>query len=254
MALIELNNASLTFRVTEHGPVRMRDWLLEKVTHGRKSRILKVEALKQVDLKLTDGERIGIIGHNGAGKSTLLKVLADIYPLTSGTRRVNGSISSLFDLALGFELDATGWENIAYRSYLQGESRREMRRKMGGIAEFSELGRHLDLPISYYSDGMRVRLAFAIATAIEPDILLLDEAFNAGDQDFRNKAENRIADVMAKARIVIAISHEHEVLERLCDQLIWMEKGRIKAMGPSGEILSQYLAQPRSTLPTSIAA
>src|SRR5262249_42140244 len=126
---------------------------------------------RDVSLRVGEGERLGIIGPNGAGKSTLLKVLAGIYPPTQGRRVVEGQISSLFDLTLGFEADSNGWDNIHYRSYLQGETPRGVRAKLAAIAEFSELGHFLDMPVRYYSAGMMVRLAFAIATAIEPQIL-----------------------------------------------------------------------------------
>src|SRR5207248_8000678 len=137
--------------------------------------ILEVRALHDVTLRAAQGDRVGIIGHNGAGKSTLLKVLAGIYPPTAGRRVVEGRISSLFDINLGFEAEATGWENIAYRSYLQGETPRTVRRKRDAIADFSELGNFLKMPVRYYSAGMMVRLAFSIATAIDPEILLIDE-------------------------------------------------------------------------------
>src|SRR5262249_47572013 len=136
---------------------------------------IEVAALKNLNLEVREGDRLGVIGHNGAGKSTLLKVLAGIYPPSEGTLTVEGQSSSLFDIALGFEQEASGWENIYYRGYLQGETPQTIRSKMEPIAEFSELGDFLKMPVRYYSAGMKVRLAFSIATAIEPEILLVDE-------------------------------------------------------------------------------
>jgi ABC-type polysaccharide/polyol phosphate transport system ATPase subunit len=254
MALVELNNASLTFCVSRSGPVRTRDRIVDRLRQGRNSPIVRVHALRNIDLELHDGDRMGIVGLNGAGKSTLLKVLADIYPLSTGRRRVEGRISSLFDIILGFELDATGWENIAYRGYLQGETRRSIRAKMRSIAQFSELGRYLDIPVRYYSAGMRIRLAFSISTAIEPDILLVDEAFNAGDMAFREKARERLGSVMSNARIVVAVSHEHEVLRNFCERVLWLDQGSVRLIGPADQVLHSYCAACRGQGSGAIAA
>src|SRR5262249_39437454 len=156
----------------------------------------------------------GIIGHNGAGKSTLLKLLAGIYPPSSGTRVVRGRISSLFDITLGFELDASGWENINYRGYLQGESPQSIKAKVGEIAAFAELGEFLDMPVRYYSAGMMIRLAFSIATAIDPEILIVDEVLAVGDLAFQQKATERIRSMMAQAKLMVIVSHD---LDRLKD-------------------------------------
>lgn len=242
MALVELEHLSLVFSVSKYGPVRIRDRIAERFVSPGRSPIMRIDALKDINLRLEDGDRVGIIGRNGAGKSTLLKVLADIYPITKGHRRVDGHISALLDIFLGFEPDATGWENIMYRGYLQGETRRSMRRKIKGIAEFCELGQYLNVPVRYYSDGMKVKLGFAVATAIEPDILLVDEAVNAGDLYFREKATNRVRDVMSKASIVVAVSHDHSLLSELCTRLIWLESGSIRAIGPSSEVVAAYEA------------
>ncbi|MGQ0634174.1 MAG: ABC transporter ATP-binding protein [Planctomycetaceae bacterium] len=254
MATVELERASLTFHVTRRGPVRLRDWAIDWLRRGRHSPVVRVPALREVDLVLRDGDRLGIVGHNGAGKSTLLKVLADIYPLTSGRRTIVGRVSSLFDIILGFELDATGWENVAYRGYLQGESRQSINRKRDEIADFCELGRYLHLPVRYYSDGMRVRLAFSIATAIEPDVLLVDEAFNAGDAAFRRKARHRLGQVMQRASIVVAVSHEHEVLRQMCDSLLWLDQGRVRMIGRPDAVLAQYNRHSHLQRPGAIAA
>src|SRR5436305_1161052 len=161
MARIELDNVSLTFQVRQHSRITFKEFLVRRMFLKSVNPVLKVEALRDLSLGVHEGERLGVIGHNGAGKSTLLKLLAGIYPPTAGRRRVEGQISSLFDIALGFELDANGWENISYRGYLQGETPRTIRDKVPSIAEFSELGHFLDMPVRYYSAGMKVRLAFA---------------------------------------------------------------------------------------------
>src|SRR5947207_8459137 len=151
MARIELNGVSLTFQVRKHGRITLKEFLVRQMFRRSVNPFMKVEALRNVDLTIQAGERVGILGHNGAGKSTLLKLLAGIYPPTKGERQVEGRISSLFDIALGFEQDASGYENIYYRGYLQGETPRSVRSKIQAIAEFSELGDFLNMPVRYYS-------------------------------------------------------------------------------------------------------
>src|SRR5262249_13620667 len=161
MARIELDQVDLTFRLRRHGRITLKEFLVRQMFRRSINPMIEVRALQDVNLRVREGERLGILGHNGAGKSTLLKVLAGIYPPTAGRRSVEGRISSLFDIALGFEPDATGWENISYRGYLQGETPRSIRSKVQAIADFSELGPFLDMPVRYYSAGMMIRLAFS---------------------------------------------------------------------------------------------
>src|SRR5207245_8348131 len=158
MARIELDKVSLTFTVRQRGRITLKEFLVRQMFRRSVNPMIEVRALQDVCLQMRDGERVGIIGHNGAGKSTLLKLLAGIYPPTQGRRIVKGRISSLFDIALGFEGDANGWENIGYRGYLQGETPRSIRAKVQQIADFSELGQFTDQHVGYYSSGMMVRL------------------------------------------------------------------------------------------------
>src|SRR5436190_494242 len=171
MAHIDLDHACLTFRLRERYQITLKEYLLRGMYRRTANPLREVKALQDVSLTCRDGNRLGIIGANGAGKSTLLRLLAGIYWPTQGRRLVQGRISSLFELTLGFEMEASGRQNILYRGYLQGETPRSIRAKMDEIAEFSELGHFLDLPMRCYSAGMLVRLAFSIATAIEPEIL-----------------------------------------------------------------------------------
>jgi ABC-type polysaccharide/polyol phosphate transport system ATPase subunit len=202
--------------------------------------LTQVEALRDVTFEVHEGQRLGVIGHNGAGKSTLLRTLAGIFPPSSGRCVVEGKVSSLFDLALGFEPEATGWENIAFRSYLQGETPRTIRNKIAPIAEFSELGPFLDMPLRFYSAGMKVRLAFAIATAIEPEILLLDEVLAAGDLQFQDKAKARMHELMHKAKLMVLVSHDLPSVVSLCDRVVWMDHGRVRMMGEPKETVYAY--------------
>jgi ABC-type polysaccharide/polyol phosphate transport system ATPase subunit len=202
--------------------------------------IMEVKALQDVSLRVGQGDRLVVIGHNGAGKSTLLRVLAGIYPPTAGTMIVEGRISSLFDIALGFESDANGWENIAYRSYLQGETPYSVRMKRNAIAEFSELGDFLNMPVRYYSAGMLVRLAFSIATAIDPEILLVDEVLSVGDMAFQIKARQRMMDMMAKAHLMVMVSHDLESLTQMCTHAIWLDHGRMVTAGAVDKVIDAY--------------
>ena len=240
MAIIDLDKVGLTFKVREKGRIAFKEFLVRRLFWKSVNPYREVRALQDVTLKMGDGQRIGIIGHNGAGKSTLLKLLAGIYPPTSGKRIVKGRISSLFDIALGFEVDASGWENIAYRSYLQGETPKSLRTKIDPIAEFSELGDFLNMPVRYYSAGMIVRLAFSIATAIEPEILLVDEVLSVGDMAFQEKARQRIHEMIAKAELIVVVSHDLESLAKVCNTAIWMDHGTVRQTGPVQEIIDAY--------------
>jgi ABC-type polysaccharide/polyol phosphate transport system ATPase subunit len=245
MARIELDRVSLTFSVRQYNKLTLKEFLVRQMFRRTLNPTLKVPALQELSLSIKEGDRLGIIGHNGAGKSTLLKVLAGIYPPTSGTRIVEGRISSLFDIALGFELDATGWENIAYRGFLQGETPRTIRTKTQAIADFSELGHFLEMPVRYYSAGMMVRLAFAIATAIDPEILLVDEVLSVGDLAFQDKARQRMRDMMAKARLICLVSHDLTSITKLCQRAIWLDHGRLRDSGDPATVVEAYTQSVR---------
>jgi ABC-type polysaccharide/polyol phosphate transport system ATPase subunit len=239
MARIELDRVGLTLTVRQQKRVPFKEFLVRRAAES----VLEVRALHDVTLQVREGERVGLIGHNGAGKSTLLRVLAGIYPPTAGRCVVEGEVSSIFNIQLGFEPDATGWENICYRGYLQGETPRTIRAKMQPIAEFSELGHFLDMPVRHYSAGMKIRLAFAIATAIEPEILLVDEVLSVGDRAFQEKAGLRMREMIAQARLIVLVSHDLETLANLCDRLVWLDHGRVRQVGPPDEVVDAYLGQ-----------
>jgi lipopolysaccharide transport system ATP-binding protein len=242
MARIELENVNLTFRIRQERGIRLKDFILKGLFLSSRNPIMEVRALQDINLRIEQGERIAFIGHNGAGKSTMLKLLAGIYHPSSGRRIVEGRISSLFDIALGFEQEADGWENIAYRSYLQGETPASVRAKKKEIAEFSELGDFMNMPVRYYSAGMMVRLAFSIATAIEPEILLVDEVLSVGDLAFQHKARERMRQMMAKAHLLIVVSHDLDSLPHICDRAVWLDHGRIRMMGGCSEVINAYRA------------
>ena len=175
MALIQLDDVGLLFHVRRFGRISLKEYLLQGFFRRSKKTTFEVQALEHINLTVDEGDRLGIIGHNGAGKSTLLKLLAGIYPPTAAAAASTGRSARCSTSPWASSTDATGWENIMYRGYLQGETPRSIRAKMQPIAEFSELGDFLNMPVRYYSAGMMVRLAFSIATAIEPEILIVDE-------------------------------------------------------------------------------
>ncbi|MCX7884031.1 MAG: ABC transporter ATP-binding protein [Caloramator sp.] len=201
----------------------------------------KIHALKNINLEIKEGDRIGIIGHNGAGKSSFLKLVAGIYPPTTGNISVNGRIACLFELATGFEMEATGWDNIFLRGLMLGETPKSISKKAKEIAEFSELGEYLNIPVKYYSSGMFVRLAFSISTAIEPEILLLDEVVAAGDAAFLKKAQKRMLELIDNVKILIFVTHDMNSLNKFCNKCIWLDNGEIKMIGKTDEVSQIYI-------------
>jgi ABC-type polysaccharide/polyol phosphate transport system ATPase subunit len=241
MAHIHLDGLSLTFTVRQYARTTLKEFVVRSLLRRRRENaFVTVEALKEVSFQVREGERIGVLGGNGAGKSTLLRVLAGIYPPTGGKMKVQGKISSLFDIGLGFEQEASGWENIAYRGYLQGETPASIKSKLKPIAEFSELGHFLDMPVRYYSSGMKVRLAFSIATAIDPEILLVDEVLGVGDRSFQEKASQRMRDMMNKARLIVFVSHDLGAIQKLCHRAIWLDHGRVRMVGDPADVAEAY--------------
>jgi ABC-type polysaccharide/polyol phosphate transport system ATPase subunit len=199
-----------------------------------------ITALQSISLFIQHGERVGLIGPNGAGKSTLLKVMARIYPQNGGEARVEGHVCPLFEFITGFEMEATGWDNIRTRALLLGMAPKEIERKMDEIARFTNLGEFLDLPVRCYSSGMLLRLAFATSTAVDPEILLLDEVMAAGDAAFIEQARKRMDDLMKRASIVIFATHSLTFLPGFCERTIWLDHGRIMLDGPTVEVVRAY--------------
>lgn len=194
-----------------------------KQAHGKTG----VTALENITLSLKDGDKLAVIGHNGAGKTTLLRVLSTILPPTSGRVRIVGSISALMSIHLGLDPLATGNENIKYRSRFMGHGEQEIEARFQEIADFTELGDYLNLPLKTYSSGMKLRLAFAIATAFQPEVLILDEWLSAGDANFRNKAAERLDSLIQATGVVVIASHNNDLLARVCNRGVVLQHGRI---------------------------
>ena len=206
----------------------------------KKDEIQDVHALKNISLSISAGERVGLLGHNGAGKSTFLKMLAGLYPISSGKRFVEGTVRSLFDLSLGFEPDASGRENILYRGLLLGLSPKFMRQMEEEIVAFADLGEFIDYPIKTYSAGMQVRLAFAISTAVGGDVLLLDEVIGAGDANFMDKAKKRILTLIEQSEILVLASHDFASLNAICERGLVFHRGEIIYDGKITQSVREY--------------
>jgi ABC-2 type transport system ATP-binding protein len=210
-------------------------------TIGRNtSNVLVIEALKDITLSLSTGDRVGLVGHNGAGKSTLLRLLSGIYEPTRGKAIVKGRVAPIFDLGVGMDPEISGYENIIIRGLFLGETRKKMLSKVDEIAEFTELGEYLSMPMRTYSTGMRVRLAMGVVTSIDPEILLLDEGIGAVDAEFLKKAQTRLQGLVERSGILVFASHSTEFLARLCKTAIWIDHGSIKMMGGIEDVVRAY--------------
>jgi ABC-type polysaccharide/polyol phosphate transport system ATPase subunit len=246
MASIELRKVVVSFPVYDQSSRSLKKRIISATTGGRietdstSGKISVVQALDGVTLSFRQGDRIGLVGHNGAGKTTLLRVLAGIYEPTTGIAKIDGHTAPLFDVALGMDPESTGYENIVLRGLYLGLTRKEIDARVDEIAEFTELGDFLSLPIRTYSTGMRTRLAFAVSTSIEPDILLLDEGIGAGDASFLKKAGKRLQEFTEKAAIIVLASHSEALIKRMCDTAVRMESGRVLQVGTTDEVLGEY--------------
>ncbi len=246
MANIKLINATLDLPIYDVQGRSLKKRLTSLRSRGsdaeEKSATVILRAVNSLTLDIHTGDRVGLVGHNGAGKSTLLRILAGIYPPTSGSVIRVGKTVPLLDVSLGMDENSTGWQNVRLRGLLLGMSDSEITQKQEEIGRFSELGDYLNLPIRTYSSGMRVRLGFAISTAVDADILLLDEVMGVGDASFRDKANKRLAELHERSEIVVLALHDNQTIRETCDKVLWLERGAMKMFGPTEEILSAYEA------------
>lgn len=244
MAYVKASEIAVRYPVLNSSARSLKNRLLARTTGGRifgqSAGIVEVQALSDISFTIEPGERVGLIGHNGSGKSTLLRVLAGIYHPSSGSTAVDGRVAALFDTAFGMDPDSTGYENILLRGLYLGLSRAAIARAVEDIARFTELGEFLEIPLRTYSAGMSARLAFAISTAVEADILLLDEGIGAGDAGFVNKAAERIEDFIHRSPIVVMASHDEAFTKRFCTRGIVLQRGQMRYDGPIDAAYNVY--------------
>lgn len=238
--IIRANDISMRYLMTYDRIQSIKEYVVQ-LLRGK----IKYEefwALKNVSFEVERGEVVGIIGHNGAGKSTLLKVISGILKPTGGSLEVHGNVVPMLELGSGFDHDLTGRENIFLNGSILGYSEKYLKEKYEQIVEFSELGKFIDVPIRNYSSGMLMRLAFSIATVVQPEILIVDEILAVGDAAFQEKSKARMLELMSGGTTVLFVSHSLEQIREMCDRVIWLEHGQIKAIGATNDICDAYEA------------
>jgi lipopolysaccharide transport system ATP-binding protein len=244
---IDVRSLSVSFPLYHANSRSLKKTVMAAATgrlgRDQQSRIV-VEALRDISFSLQSGDRLGLIGVNGAGKTTLLRALAGIYEPVTGHVRIQGSINAMLDVSLGMNMECTGRENIMLRGLYNGLPRSQLPRLEDDVAEFAGLGDFLELPLRTYSSGMVVRLGFALATAIKPQILLMDEWFMAGDSEFMEKAQERLEDMVRGADILVLSTHMVTMVQAWCTRVLWLDQGRIHDDGSPDTVLEHYLGHP----------
>src|SRR5436190_21985554 len=244
MAFLRLRDVSVEFPIYSGGSRSLKKVIFNATTQGNLAKDARdritVHALKDLNLDIEHGDRVALIGANGAGKSTLLKVLAGIYAPSRGRVHADGRVSALLTASVGLNPDATGRENIITRGMYMDVHPREMHERVDEIAEFTDLGYYIDMPVRTYSAGMMVRLCFAVATSVHPEILLMDEWLAAGDAAFLTKARKRMEDFVSGTSILVLASHSMPLLDEWCNRAILLDHGHVVASGPVGEVAALY--------------
>lgn len=244
MALIEFINAGVAFPIYNASSRSLKKKIFQIATGGQintdaQGRV-EVQALKDLNFRFVDGDRVGLLGHNGAGKTTLLRMLSGVYKPTQGTANIQGNVGSLIGISLGIDPESTGRENIYIRGALLGLKKSEIESQIDEIIEFSQLGDFINMPVRTYSSGMHLRLAFSVSTIVRPEILLMDEWLSVGDEGFKHKAEDRLNELVNSTRILVIASHSRSLIEKTCNKAIWLEHGKIRMFGDVKEVCSSY--------------
>ncbi len=252
MSSISVEDLSIRFRIYHDRSPSLKDYVAGLFRAKKPASVTDFWAVNHVSFRVGAGERVGIIGHNGAGKSTLLKALCRIYEPSSGRIHVQGRIAPLLEIGAGFHPEFAGRENIYLNGAILGHSKARLRELEQEIIDFAEIEEFIDTPVKYYSTGMYLRLAFALATAVQPEILILDEMFAGGDANFVRKATARMHQMIEGASIMVVVSHDLNLLEKICTRVIWMDHGKVKRDGPAAEILREY--RGGNTEPIAVAA
>lgn len=239
---LELDGVSVRYRIALDPHATLK----ETIVRRRRPRRMEHLALDGITLAVAPGQALGVIGRNGAGKTTLLNVMARVLHPSAGRLRIRGEVASLIDLLGGFHPELTGRENAMLRGAFLGVGRAAMRARIDAIEEFADIGRFFDAPLRTYSAGMIVRVAFAVATSADADILLIDEALGVGDAEFQNKCAARMQDFRARGVTFVVVSHDVQRLAASCDRVVWLEAGRIRAEGCPGDVVAQYVESFRT--------
>jgi ABC-type polysaccharide/polyol phosphate transport system ATPase subunit len=238
--IIEFENVSMCYHITKERIDNMKEYFIKMLK--RKLHYEELYGVKNVSFTIKKGEAIGIIGPNGSGKSTVLKIIAGIIKNTSGEVTVRGSIAPIIELGAGFDYDLTARENIILNGVVLGHSKKNMLERFNEIMDFSELWEFVDVPLKNYSSGMVARLAFAIATLVQPDILIVDEILAVGDSEFQKKCEKKMAEIMENGTTLVLVSHTMSQVKEICSRAIWLNKGEVVMAGPATEVCNAYLA------------
>lgn len=244
MSRIDLQNVHIEFPVYNVSSRSLKKSFMRMATGGSVAADandkLVVNALKEVSLTIDHGDRVGLIGHNGAGKSSFLRLLAGIYEPTHGHIKIDGHVSPMLDFTLGMENEFTGYENIMLRGTFLGQTRQTINKRMDEISELSGLGDYLAMPVRTYSSGMLLRLAFSISVTIDPDILIVDEIFSAGDESFMKAAKAKMENLLHQSNIVVMANHSNELIKTFCNKAILFDNGHVKFFGDVDEALRLY--------------
>lgn len=237
--MIEVNHVSMRFQLANDRVSSLKEFVIKTLKHEMK--YSEFEALHDVSFTVKRGEVVGLIGHNGAGKSTLLKIISGILTPTEGSVTVHGNIVPMLELGSGFDMDLTGNENIFLNGAILGYSEEFLKSKYQEIVDFSELSpEFLNMPIRNYSSGMLARLAFSVATVMEPEVLIVDEVLAVGDADFQQKSMNRMMELMSGGTTVLFVSHSIEQIKKLCNRAIWIEHGSVQQIGDTQSVCAVY--------------
>lgn len=246
MAKIVLEQVSLDFPILGPNSRSLRSKILPGRVGGKLSKNSSghpiVRALHNISLSIGDGDRVALLGQNGSGKTTLLRVANGVYQPTSGSVKLSGTVGSLIDISLGFNPEATGRENVFLRGYLLGIQKNQLRGIFDEIVEFTALGDFIDMPIRTYSSGMQMRLAFAVSTLIQPEVLLMDEWLSVGDEAFRERAEARLGEVVSGSKILLLASHSRELVRSLCTRAVWLHNGEVRSEGDVEVVANEYFS------------
>ena len=236
--MIKVEHVSMKFRMANDKVMSLKEFLVAVLK--RRLTYEEFQVLDDISFEVKKGEVVGIIGKNGAGKSTLLKIIAGVMKPTSGKVTANGNIVPMLELGSGFDPELNGRENIFLNGAILGYSQEFLQEKYDEILEFSELGQFIDMPIRNYSSGMMMRLAFSIATVVQPEILIVDEILAVGDEGFQNKSKARMMELMSGGTTVLFVSHSLQQIEEMCDRVVWLDNHKIKMIGETKEVCKAY--------------